>query len=258
MQKGLTYPERMPLAPTPLQRFLRTRTGRRLASALVRRTKATLHGAENIPREGGALLVGNHAILGVDAVPLTALLALHTGRTPRFLGERVLWKIPLLRLLLRPLGIVRGEPEAAVRLLEAGELVCVYPGGVLDSYKPSSQAYTLQWGSRAGFARVAMRAKVPIVPIAGTGVDEIYEVRRREHFLGRRLFGSERYDLPIPRHLWPRIVPLDYYALAQVDTRGDVDRAEDVERVRRATYEAIDAVLGAYRESRASPVSDSR
>ncbi len=198
------------------------------------------------------MLVGNHAILGVDAVPLTALLAMRTGRTPRYLGERTLWKIPLLKYALRALGIVRGEPDAAVRLLEAGELVCVYPGGVLDSFKLSSQAYTLNWGSRAGFARVAMRAKVPIVPIAATGVDEIFEVRRRERFLGRRLFGSDRYDLPLPRRLWPRIVPLDYYALPRIDTRGDPNRAEDVERVRRATYEAIDAILRAYREGKAS------
>lgn len=238
----------MPLAPTPLQRLLRTRAGRRLASTLIRRTKASLHGAENVPKSGGVLLVGNHAILGVDPVPLTALLAMQRERVPRYLGERTLWKIPLLKYLLRALGIVRGERDIAVRLLEAGELVCVYPGGVLESFKLTSEAYTLKWGNRAGFARVAMRAKVPIVPIAATGVDEIYEVRRRERCLGRRLFGSDRYDLPLPRRLLPRIVPLDYYALPTIDTHGDPSRDEDVERVRRATYEAIEAVLRAYRE----------
>lgn len=240
----------MALPKTKLGAFLASEAGRRMARLVADRFRAKLHGAERIPREGGVLLVANHSILGIDAVPLTALIALETGRVPLFLGERSLWKVPFLSKPLDALGIVRGEREGAVRLLERGELVLVYPGGVEDSFKLSSEAYVLKWKKRHGFAIVAMRAKVPIVPIAATGIDELYEIKRREHLVGRKVFGSDRYDFPLPSNVVPRKVPLDYYVLPPIDTSGDVASPNDVERVRRATHDAIDEVLREYRERR--------
>lgn len=135
-----------------LQKIASTDLGLDLLGGLVTQARATLIGEQNLPRRGGALLVGNHALGGLDAFPLTALLIVHTGRVPRFLGERNLWRIPGLSLLLAAAGAIPGAPDAAVRLLAAGELVCVYPGGIDDSFKLTSEAYTLKWGARAGFA----------------------------------------------------------------------------------------------------------
>ena len=98
---------------------------------------AKLEHADRIPREGGALVVANHAFLGLDGFVLGALLMRETGRVPRFLGDRNLFRIPLLAGALVGVGAIAGEPERAVELLEAGELVCVYPGGVDDSFKTS-------------------------------------------------------------------------------------------------------------------------
>lgn len=239
-----------PLPRTHLQRHGLGPTGLAFARRLVERFDAHLHGETNIPRTGGALLVGNHTLFGLDAFPLTALLALHTGRVPRFLAERNLFRIPGLAQALAAVGAVPGERDSAVRLLRAGELVVVYPGGVDDSFKTSAHAYRLQWGERAGFAHVALRAGVPVVPIAATGVDELFDVPTRESVLGRRLFGSTRYDLPLPRNVIPRRVRLDYHAGAPIDVGGDADDASRVERIRVATVDAIEAVLGAYREGR--------
>lgn len=248
-KRGVTYVRFIMDDSLPaLQRLVLTRTGRRLARKYIESFPAQLHGEHNIPRRGGALLVGNHTFFGIDAVPLTVLLLLQVGRAPHFLGERNLWKIPGARRLLDGCGIVRGEPSTAVRLLERGDLVCVYPGGVYDSFKLSSEAYRLKWRDRAGFVRVAMRARAPIVPIAATGVDEIYEVRAHEHWFGRRWLGEERYDFPIPKNVRPRKVPLNYYALPQVSTEGDVTNPMEVERIRRATHDAVEAVLRSYRE----------
>lgn len=236
----------VPLAPTGWM-LAQTESGRRFAQSLATQLRATLHGDEHVPREGGALLVGNHAFLGIDAFVLAALLLLQTGRFPRFLAERNLFRLPGVRDLLRSMGAIPGTPDDAAFLLEAGEVVVVYPGGVDDSFKLSSDAYTLRWQGRAGFARVAMRARVPIVPVAATGVDELYHLDRREHFLGRWFGGSSRYDIPLPSDLRPRRVPLDYYLLPPIDTAGDPHDAEAVERVRRATEEAIRSVLDPYR-----------
>ena len=234
---------------TPLlQQLAATRLGVGLSSALAERARAKLFGGHHVPRQGGALLVGNHALGGVDAFALTALLIVHTGRVPRFLGERNLWRIPGLSTLLAAAGAIPGAPDDATRLLESGELVCVYPGGIDDSFKLTSEAYTLKWGSRAGFARVAMRAGVPILPVPATGVDELFEVNRREHLIGRWFGGSERYDVPVPENLIPRKIPLDYHVLEAIDTRGDAGDEAAVERVRAATVAAMESVLGPYRD----------
>jgi 1-acyl-sn-glycerol-3-phosphate acyltransferase len=222
--------------------------GRRMALRLVEGADASMTGAANVPRAGGALMVGNHAVLGLDAFFLTPLLLLEAGRVPRFLAERTLFRLPGARSLLAAIGAIPGEPASARRLLESGELVCVYPGGVDDSFKTARDAYRLQWKERAGFARVAMAAKVPIVPVAATGVDEIWDIAGREHVVGRRLFGSPRYDLPFVKNPLPRKVPLRFHVLPPIDTGGDPEDAADVERVRRATWEALEGVLAPYRE----------
>jgi len=85
-----------------------------------------------------------------------------------------------------------------VRLLQAGEMVLVYPGGADDSFKTRAEAHTLKWGIMRDLRELRYAPGVPIVPVAATGIDEIYHVVAREPWIGRRLFGSPRYDLPLP------------------------------------------------------------
>jgi 1-acyl-sn-glycerol-3-phosphate acyltransferase len=238
----------MPLPPTLVQIFASTEAGLRAAAALTKSLNATMHDDEHVPRKGGALVVGNHAYLGLDSFALAALLVLKTGRAPRFLAERSLWKIPGAAGVLDAVGAVQGAPDDAVRLLEAGELVCVYPGGIDDSFKLSREAYQLKWKDRAGFARVALRARVPIVPVAATGVDEVFEIPRREQLIGRLLLGSSRYDLPVPKLSRPRRVPFHFYVLPPVPPEGEAADPEAIERMRRRTHDALEGVLAPYRE----------
>jgi len=235
------------LAPTGWT-LARTEAGRRMAASLASSLLACLHGAENVPRTGGALLVSNHAYLGIDAFALAALLLSECDVLPRFLADRNLFRLPFVRRALETLGAIPGNQEDSIALLEAGELVAVYPGGVDDSFKLSSQAYTLQWKGRTGFARVAMRAGVPIIPIAATGVDELFRIDRRERTLGRWFGRSPRYDLPLPHALVPRRVPLDFHVLPKIDTSGDPSDPAALDRVRRETEDAIRSVLDPYRE----------
>ena len=229
----------------------KTSFGRAVRDFPINYFRATLEGREHLPREGGALVVGNHAFFGLDGVVLGMLVARETGRHPRFLGERNLWKVPGLGAILSSVGALPGEPAAATALLARGEIVIVYPGGVDDSFKGADEKHRLQWGQRAGFARVAMRARVPIVPVAGLGIDDMYAIVGRERWLGRRLFGSSRYDFPIAFGAFGTLVPRrkkqTYVALSPIDTSGDPARPADVERVRAAAYEAIDARLRALR-----------
>jgi 1-acyl-sn-glycerol-3-phosphate acyltransferase len=234
-----------------LRSFLKGSPGRRVLSLVIDYFHATLEGQEHIPRHGGALIVSNHALFALDTGVLGALIVRDIGRNPRFLADRMLWKIPGFRQAITAIGALPGEPQAAEELLRRGELVVVYPGGVDDSLKLSHERYQLKWKERAGFARVAIAAKVPIIPVVGLGIDEMYSVVGHERFIGRRVFGGERYDLPIAfgalGTVLPRRAKQTYVALPPVDTTGDPKSKTDVERVRRATRDALEAHLSAAR-----------
>lgn len=228
-----------------------TPRGRAVVRTAIDYFRATLEGTEHLPA-GGALLVGNHAMFGIDGIVLGALMIDRVGRRVRFLGERNLWRIPGLRRLIEAGGAVPGTPGAAVDILRRGELCGVYPGGIDDSWKlTTTDRYKLQWGNRRGFARVAMEAGVPIVPVVAEGIDEMYDVVAKERWVGRRVLGSPRYDLPLILG-WkgtplPKPVTQRYRLLAPVDTAGDRERPEDVERVRKATYDALETELAKMR-----------
>jgi 1-acyl-sn-glycerol-3-phosphate acyltransferase len=249
MQASANIPE----PNATLRRFMNTGLGHKALTLITDYFHATLDGSEHIPKSGGALMVGNHALFAIDTAVLAALIIRDLGRNPRFLGDRNLWKVPGLGPTITAIGALPGEPTSAEVLLRRGELVLVYPGGVDDSLKSNAQRYQLLWKNRAGFARVAIRAQVPVIPVVGLGIDEMYSVVARERFFGRRLLGSPRYDLPVAfgafGTILPKRVEQRYVALPPISTVGLRDTPEDVEKVRAQTYEALDAWLRTERKA---------
>jgi 1-acyl-sn-glycerol-3-phosphate acyltransferase len=219
---------------------------RAIADGLLRISNARLEGLEHLPASG-CLLVGNHAAFGLDALLLGALLVRETGRTPRWLAERILFLSKLTAAALDAVGAIPGAPEPAIELLKRGEMVVVYPGGIDDSFKLGDDAYRLKWGERTGFARVALAAGVPIVPIAATGVDEIFDVVGYEPGLGKLLFGSTRYNLPLLRSLIPRKVECVFHVRPPLEPEGSAADPSAAERLRDRTRASLEAVLEPYR-----------
>ena len=71
-------------------------------------------------------------------------------------------------------GTSRRAPANADALLRAGELVGVFPEGFKGIGKPFAERYHLQRFGRGGFAATAIRARVPLIPCAIVGAEEIY------------------------------------------------------------------------------------
>jgi len=82
--------------------------------------------------------------------------------------------VPGLGIVARKSGHVPAHPAEAERLLNAGELVGVFPEGFKGIGKPFSDRYQLQRFGRGGFARTALRTGVPMIPCAIVGAEEIY------------------------------------------------------------------------------------
>ena len=134
-----------------------------------------VRGVENIPTDGGALLVGNHSgTVPVDGLITGYAVAKHTGRPMRALGADLVFQLPLVGLLARKMGATLACTEDAERLLTSGELAAVWPEGFKGVGKPFSERYKLQRFGRGGFVSSALRAQVPIIPVSIVGAEEIY------------------------------------------------------------------------------------
>jgi len=151
----------MPIARMLYQRWFQIRT----------------QGLAHVPDAGPALVVANHSgTLPLDALMLQA--GLHdehpARRNLRLLGADLVYEIPLLAPLARKGGHTRASPANAHALLRSGEVVGVFPEGFKGIGKPFSDRYQLRRFGRGGFAATAIRARVPIVPCAIVGAEEIY------------------------------------------------------------------------------------
>ncbi|WP_183098028.1 lysophospholipid acyltransferase family protein [Nocardioides pelophilus] len=134
-----------------------------------------VRGAENIPAEGGALIVSNHSgTVPVDALMTMASVHDHTDRYLRALGADLVFRLPFVGAVARKGGATLACAEDAERMLAGGELVGVWPEGFKGIGKPYSQRYKLQRFGRGGFVSAALRTQVPIIPLSVVGAEEIY------------------------------------------------------------------------------------
>jgi 1-acyl-sn-glycerol-3-phosphate acyltransferase len=141
--------------------------------------RVEMSGLQNIPSQGPALIVSNHAgILPIDALMLSyGIRKRHEAfRDARCMLEDYTMRAPFLSPLMTRLGMVRAHRENAARLLSTGHLVVVFPEGAKGVLKPYDQRYKLERFGRGGFVKVAFDAGVDIIPCAIIGSEETYPI----------------------------------------------------------------------------------
>ena len=130
-----------------------------IATLISRRIKIEVLGLNNIPQEGGVLLLGNH-ISWLD----WALIQMAMPRRVRFVMDRAIYEKWFLKIFLDFFNVIpissRSAKDAAVKvkeLLNAGEVVCLFPEGSISR--------TGQLGEfKRGFELMAKDADACIVP----------------------------------------------------------------------------------------------
>lgn len=141
----------------------------RLLSAYFR---AEVRGIENVPDQGPALLVGNHSggTMIVDTFLFTFAFYDRFGPDRRFhqLAHNLAARIPGLRRY----GTLVASHENARRAFGAGAPVLVYPGGDVETFRPSWHSDRVEFAGRKGFVRLALDEDVPIVPVVSIGGQE--------------------------------------------------------------------------------------
>ncbi len=212
-------------------------------------------GLEKIPTEGGALLVANHA----GAIPSDAPVIMHgiekeLGRPVYGLADYFFRTIPVIGTLWARSGGVSARPANAYRLLkEQRQLALVFPEGTKGTSKSFTDRYQLRRFGRGGFVEIAMRAGVPVVPIAVVGAEEAMPVVLRLPTVARALglpyfpitanvlaMGPLGVVMPFPAKFKLRVL-----APVQFDVPADQERysksriMEESERIRALLQESV-------------------
>jgi 1-acyl-sn-glycerol-3-phosphate acyltransferase len=226
-----------------------------------------VHGFENVPA-APAMVVSNHSggttipdVWGFAVAwyrhfgtvrpihPMAHEIILSTRATGEFFGRR---------------GVLRADRRLAYEVLHDWRRdVMVMPGGDRDTWRPWSERYKVHFGGRTGYARTALRAHVPIVPVANAGAHETLIVLSDGHRIAQALGLQKLARASIfPIHLslpwglaigpWPHIptpVRLRYRIGKPIAPPDDLPAGaepdeslvrETDERVRRAVQELLD------------------
>jgi 1-acyl-sn-glycerol-3-phosphate acyltransferase len=138
--------------------------------------RVEVEGIENVPADGGALLVSNHSgALPPDAAMIAkSIREEHTHPRPLNITVEHFFKgYPGFSMLIPKVGCVAAHPANVQRLLyDEGQLVLVFPEGRKGTEKLYTDRYRLRRFGRGGFVHAAMRAQAPIVPVCVVGAEE--------------------------------------------------------------------------------------
>ncbi|MFH1150021.1 MAG: lysophospholipid acyltransferase family protein [Actinomycetota bacterium] len=144
-------------------------------SALLR---VKCEGAENIPETGGGIIVGNHRQPVLDPM----IVMFKTERPVTWGGNKDTFNVPFFRVFARIFGVVPLEMkggkkagdalDALVEAAKEGEIVGLFPEG--DRAVLGLAKATRVMNFHTGFARVALRARIPVIPSAIIVHEEIH------------------------------------------------------------------------------------
>ncbi len=138
-------------------------------------TRRDWSGAENLPAQGGWVVVTNHTS-HLDPLFFAHFLVDH-GRAPRFLAKREVFSVPVVRAVLRSADQIPVERESgravdayrsAVRAVQDGKCVAIYPEGTLTR---DPDLWPMR--GKTGAARVALETRCPVVPVAHWGAQDV-------------------------------------------------------------------------------------
>ncbi len=150
--------------------------------------RVELHGVENLPK-GRGLLISNHSgQIPIDGVMIatSCMLEANPPRAVRSMVERWVPSLPFVSTFLTRCGQILGTPENARALLNAEELLLVFPEGTRGINKLWWDRYKLERFG-LGFMRLALETKTPIVPVSVVGAEEQYPTMYNVKFIANML-----------------------------------------------------------------------
>ncbi|WP_291452275.1 lysophospholipid acyltransferase family protein [Actinomyces sp. ICM47] len=201
----------------------------------------TVTGEENLPTEGGFLLVSNH-LSNVDPLCLCWYF-MKRNTAVRFLAKKSMFSVPVFGWIIKGMGLIPvnrdSNPSAVLaptrEALKAGEVVGIYPEGTLTR---DPDQWPMEF--KSGAARLALDTGVTVIPLSQWGPQDImapYNAKGMDMRPGRRI----SYHFGAPVDLSDLIGPAG---------------SEDHDVVNAATARILQAVREGVGQLRGLPVPD--
>jgi 1-acyl-sn-glycerol-3-phosphate acyltransferase len=234
-----------------------------------------MDGWENVPDDPPVLLVGVHSgapfVWDAWTVGVQWWRRFGMDRPLHGTAHDILMATPLVSRYFRSMGVLPAAPDSIATALAEGRDVALWPGGDVDALRPWSERDTANLAGRTGFVKMAIRAGVPIVPIATVGGadampvlirgDSVARALRLDKFLRVKVFPiavslpwgiapAGLPQFPLPTKIRTRLMP-------PVEIDPDADRAEDDDYVAakyREVEDSIQAGMDALARKRSLPL----
>jgi 1-acyl-sn-glycerol-3-phosphate acyltransferase len=218
----------------------------------------TVEGIERLDGPRSVLIAGYHGRpFAWDLCMLMARLYDRLGYLPHGVIHRGVDRIPPLQWVVDVLGAVTRDDDARIApAVERGEHIIVTPGGAQEGCRTFRDRYRVSWGQSVGYLKLALKYRLPVVPVAAAGTDDTYIGLTNGPEIGQRLGLPRDWEwlpwlaigplgpfpfsppFPVPMH---QLVgePIDLERDGRV---GDDDK-EGLLRLHRRVTEAVQALL---------------
>jgi 1-acyl-sn-glycerol-3-phosphate acyltransferase len=195
----------------------------------------TLEGTDNIPRQGGAVMVLNH--IGYMDFTYGGFAARPAGRLVRFMAKQQVFDHRISGPLMRAMHHISVDRDAgsasfreALNALKSGEIVGVFPEATI------SRSFELK-EFKAGAVRMAAAARVPLLPTI--------------------IWGSQRvWTKDHPRRGGRTRTPITVRVGEPIEVSPRDDSAAITEKLRATMTEMLHEVQASYPDRPASPADN--
>jgi 1-acyl-sn-glycerol-3-phosphate acyltransferase len=211
-----------------------------------------VEGLENLDDQP-ALVCGYHGrSLAADMCILAATMEKRYGYLPHCFVHRSLEIMPGLTKVIDALGFLTGDAESIAEAIERKEHIVVTPGGAVEGMRTFYDNYRVEWKSK-GYAKLAIKYQLPIVPVAAAGADETYYGLLDGEELATRLGLSAKWAWapwtglgPLGLYPFSPPFPVKFYQIVgkPIPTEGLCgDKSEDVDHLHDQVTLAVQTLL---------------
>ena len=222
-------------------------------------------GLDNVPAEGAAILASNHLSFS-DSIFMPLMVprpVVFLAKSEYFTGKGIKGRLTATFFRLTnqlPMDRSGGAASAAsldagMDVLKNGSLLGIYPEGTRS---PDSRLYR----GKVGVARLALQARVPVIPVAMIGTDKVQpigkrmpNIRRIGMIFGEPLDFSRYYGMEDDRLIQRSVTDEIMYELMRLSGQEYVDEYAAVVKLRLAGKATEVPENGAAGTGPASPES---
>lgn len=225
-------------------------------------------GLDNVPAEGAAILASNHLSFS-DSIFMPLMVprpVVFLAKSEYFTGTGIKGRLTAAFFRLtnqlpmdRSGGAASAQSlNAGMEVLRNGSLMGIYPEGTRS---PDTRLYR----GKVGVARLALQARVPVIPVAMIGTDKVQpigkrvpNIRRIGMIFGEPLDFSRYYGMEDDRMVQRSVTDEIMYELMRLSGQEYVDEYAAVVKLRLAgkAQEASPVTASANPDARQEPAAD--